>query len=132
LNHAYGLISVLELDDPTDDRVPFRLLVLRNPWGKGEYVGAWDKDSEEVKKYAKLIDQINEGLDEPIDMKSKNGTFLMSYEDWRDNFSTLFINVDFPEDWAGVRFQSKWTKDNSGGLPTKNEDEHFRRYAKNP
>jgi hypothetical protein len=43
----------------------------------------------------------------------------MNYNDWRDNFSTLFLNVDFPEDWTGVRFKSKWTKSNAGGLPNK-------------
>lgn len=54
---------------------------------------------------------------------------MMSYEDWKDNFSTLFINVDFPEDWTGVRFKSAWTKSASGGLPTSYEKEHLDRFA---
>lgn len=56
----------------------------------------------------------------------------MHYEDWRDNFSTLFLNLDFPEDWTGVRFKSKWTKSNSAGLPTKYTMEARQKYAKNP
>lgn len=56
----------------------------------------------------------------------------MSYDDWRDNFSTLFLNLDFPEDWTGVRFKSKWTKTNSAGLPTKYTKEHLENYARNP
>ena len=47
----------------------------------------------------------------------------MAYNDWRDNFSTLFLNVDFPDNWTGVRFKSKWTKSNSGGLPNKYDDD---------
>lgn len=56
----------------------------------------------------------------------------MHYNEWKDQFSTLFLNLDFPEDWTGVRFKSAWTKSNSAGLPTKFEKEHLERYAKNP
>ena len=38
-----------------------------------------------------------------------DGKFMMHYSDWKDNFSTLFLNIDFPEDWTGVRFRSEWT-----------------------
>jgi len=41
----------------------------------------------------------------------------MHYDDWKDNMSTLLLNIDFPEDWTGVRFESAWVKGNSGGLP---------------
>lgn len=41
----------------------------------------------------------------------------MEYSEWKDIFSTLFLNVDFPDKWTGVRFKSAWTKNNSGGLP---------------
>jgi hypothetical protein len=56
----------------------------------------------------------------------------MHYDDWKDNFSTLFINIDFPEDWTGVRFASKWTKSNAMGLPTTYTDEALEKYARNP
>ncbi len=56
----------------------------------------------------------------------------MSYEDWRDNFSTLFLNNDFPEDWTGVRFKSAWTKSNSGGIPRAYTKDLLEQYAKNP
>jgi len=58
--------------------------------------------------------------------------FFISYEDWKDIFSTLFINLDFPEDWTGIRFKSAWTKCNSGGLPAKHEMPLLEQYAKNP
>jgi hypothetical protein len=57
---------------------------------------------------------------------------LIGYDDWKDNFSTLFINIDFPEDWTGVRFKSKWTKSNAMGLPAKNEPEALEKFARNP
>ena len=56
----------------------------------------------------------------------------MAYSDWKDIFSTLFLNVDFPDQWTGVRFKSGWTKENSGGLPNKMKKEILQRYAKNP
>jgi hypothetical protein len=70
--------------------------------------------------------------DEQYDLDADDGTFLMDYKDWKENFSTLFVNVDFPDIWTGVRFYSKWTKSNSGGLPTKYNDEERERYAHNP
>ena len=56
----------------------------------------------------------------------------MDFEDWKDNFSTLFLNVDFPEKWTGVRFKSRWSKSNAGGLPVKYEKADLERYATNP
>lgn len=56
----------------------------------------------------------------------------MHYDDWKDNFSTLFVNIDFPEDWTGVRWGSTWTKTNSGGLPTNYSKQMRERYATNP
>ena len=46
MNHAYGLNNILELEDPYDKQVPIRLLQLRNPWGKSEWVGDWGAGSE--------------------------------------------------------------------------------------
>ena len=55
----------------------------------------------------------------------------MHYDDWKNYFSTLFLNNDFPEDWTGVRFQSKWTKE-SGGLPAKFDKDLLAEYCNNP
>ena len=49
----------------------------------------------------------------------------MAYDDWKNNMSTLLLNVDFPEDWTGVRFEASWWKKgdlmNAVGLPRKYE-----------
>ena len=134
LNHAYGINDIFEFDDAYNKGQKVRLLRLRNPWGNSEWKGAWSDDSPETKKYRKEIEKYIDSLppDEQFELGADDGTFLMHYEDWHDNMSTLFLNVDFPEDYTGVRFASKWTKSNSGGLPGVNQQDVKERYATNP
>ena len=132
LNHAYGINDLFEINIRG---TVFKLLRLRNPWGNTEWLGAWSGDSAEMQKYGKdiqaqYIDKMPP--DEQFDLDADDGTFLMLYDDWRDNFSTLFLNIDFPEDWTGVRFKSEWNKSNSAGLPTKNTKEIVEKFGKNP
>jgi hypothetical protein len=109
------------------------LLRLRNPWGNSEWIGAWGSGSSELKNYRKLLLDYIKTLppDEQFDLDADDGTFLIHYDDWKGNFSTLFLNNDFPEDWTGVRFKSQWDA-NCGGLPTKYERSLLEKYAKNP
>jgi len=132
LNHAYGLNDIMELDD--EEGGALRLLRLRNPWGKSEWLGAWAGNSAEMKQYGHILEKYIQTLppDEQFPLDADDGTFFMHYDDWKDNFSTLFLNLDFPEDWTGVRFRSRWTKSNAGGLPTKYQQDHLDRFAKNP
>jgi len=132
LNHAYGLNDIMELDD--EEGGTLRLLRLRNPWGNSEWLGAWSGNSPELKKYGHISERYIQSLppDEQFLLDADDGTFFMHYDDWKDNFSTLFLNLDFPEDWTGVRFRSKWTKSNAGGLPIKYEPDQLQRFAKNP
>lgn len=53
LNHAYGISDIMELSDPFDKtgKNPLKMLRLRNPWGKSEWLGAWSTESAEMKKY---------------------------------------------------------------------------------
>ena len=136
LNHAYGVSDVIEFVDPfeSENRKKIRLLRLRNPWGKSEFLGAWSAGSQEINKYRNMIQAYIDGLpkDEQFDMDADDGTFFISFEDWTDHFTTLFLNNDFPDHWTGVRFKSAWTKANSGGLPNAYSTELLQRYAKNP
>ena len=70
--------------------------------------------------------------DEQFPLEADDGTFLMHYDDWKESFCALYLNVDFPEDWSAVRFRSWWTKSNCMGLPNKYEKEQLERYAGNP
>jgi len=134
LNHAYGLNDIMEFDDPDHKGQKLRLLRLRNPWGNSEWNGAWSYNSQEMTEYSHLIQSYIDSLppDEKFKLGDDDGTFFMCYDDWKDNFSTLFLNVDFPDHWTGVRFKSKWTKSNAGGLPEKYVKEDLERYAQNP
>ena len=58
--------------------------------------------------------------------------FLMHFDDWIKHFHNLYINIDFPEDWTGVRFMSAWTKSNSGGIPHTAQRDVLEKYAMNP
>lgn len=57
--HAYGIMDVFELHDPSmqNPRKTHRLLRIRNPWGKGEWCQKWSPSSatEELEKYRELI-----------------------------------------------------------------------------
>jgi len=134
LNHAYGIQDVMELEDKYDKQVPLKLVLLRNPWGKSEWKGAWQTDSPEFKAHRDHIEEYvaNKPIDEQFDLDADDGTFFMAYSDWKENFSTLFLNIDFPEDWSGVRFKSAWTPTNSGGLPNTYTPDVRERFAKNP
>jgi hypothetical protein len=61
-----------------------------------------------------------------------DGTFLINYRNWRDIFNNMYICLDFPDEWSGVRFKGRWTKECSGGLPSPMTEENMVRWGKNP
>ena len=52
--HAYGIIDVFEIK--SDVKV-HRLLRIRNPWGNMEWKGKWSDRSEEMEKYADVLQE---------------------------------------------------------------------------
>jgi len=52
----------MELEDPEDKSRPIRLLSLMNPWGQGEWTGAWSGESPEMKKYTPLLQKYIDSL----------------------------------------------------------------------
>jgi hypothetical protein len=133
-NHSYSIEDLIEFKDKTNPGQKIRLLRLRNPWGKSEWIKAWGAGSDEEKLYRAEIEAYIKTLheEEQFDIDDDDGTFLMNFDNWSENFTNLFINIDFPEDWTGIRFLSAWTKSNSGGIPHKTDQALFNDFARNP
>jgi len=79
-SHAYALLAATTIRDKYGRDV--RLVKLRNPWGQGEWTGAWsDKSSEwtpELKRQVQFEDR-------------DDGTFYMTYQDMLKYFSDIQI-----------------------------------------
>lgn len=139
MKHAYSIIGVCEIK--LNKNKTQKLIMLRNPWGNGEWSGEWSDDSDMKEKY---IDQIKEafmnrkiakntgltaasvagGVDETSNdvedlFDNKNdGVFLMSFEDWLKYYTHLFFCINFPDEYRGWRVSGEWRNDNSGGNPS--------------
>jgi hypothetical protein len=50
----------------------------------------------------------------------------------RKIFTKIFICVDFPDSYLGIRFFDAWTKKESGGIPLNSTEKEMRSFAKNP
>ena len=131
--HAYSLVDVLHYEEPSGPDGVYRLLRIRNPWGKMEWIGPWANGSDELSDYKDgVMKEVNKlGPDEKFDPFDRNdGTFLMEILDWSEIYHNVFACVDFPDYWSGVRFRSGWTATSSGGVPKGPKD--FKKWATNP
>ena len=115
MGHAY---SFLGLDTIQDEKRPggvVRLVKLRNPWGRGEWEGAYGDRSEERER-----DEINKELEkfrtahEDIEVNFMDGTFFMPFDDWIERFTSLFVAINFPPSWTGKRTSGFWTGESGG------------------
>merc|ERR1712054_716141 len=76
----YSLIRAAEI--PAGPGTVLRMVMLRNPWGVGEWEGRWSDYSDAWRKnpYAAEFVQLR---------PDKDGTFWMSYTDFLSHFSVL-------------------------------------------
>ena len=51
---------------------------------------------------------------------------------FRQIYNKLFICINFPPTFIGIRFKDKWTTSESGGIPLKNTPAECLNFAKNP
>jgi len=70
--------------------------------------------------------------EEHFDPYEEDGSFFMCYSDWRDIYNNMFVCIDFPEKWTGIRFTSEWTPECSGGTPSPMTEENKTKWALNP
>ena len=135
--HAYSIIDLLYVKTTKNRKGRYKLLRLRNPWGRKEWTGKWSDKSPELRANLEgVMREIKKlGEDEPFDPNDpENGDFLMSYRDWLTYFSNLYACIDFPDQWSGVRFYGAWTKGNAMGVPKGPQitQEDCKKWARNP
>ena len=110
-----------------------KLIAIRNPWGKGEWNGDWSDHSDELNEHREQIEKHISTLedDDQFTIGEEDGIFFMSFEDWSEHYTKLYICVDFPDSWKGFRFEGQLHKDlyNCGGLPNKQSQ---KKWARNP
>jgi Calpain family cysteine protease len=135
--HAYGILDVREvtMKEETEEKT-YRMLRVKNPWGKDnnmEWNGDWgDNDPrwnpENIKRYNDAAAEIPSKLDreELVHQPGRNDNiFVIPIEEFVKYFNTLMAVRDFPDEWSGVRYYSRWEP--SYGLPPKSP-----RWADNP
>ena len=121
--HAYGVLDVREVEV---DGVVNRLLRIKNPWGKEnnmEWKGDWgDNDTRWTPEMKEKYNHAAEGISSKLDKEElvhkfgkNDNIFIMAIEDFIRYFNTLMAVRDFPDEWSGVRYFTKWSP--SYGLP---------------
>lgn len=98
--HAYSLVDVLHYEEPSGPDGVYRLLRIRNPWGRMEWIGPWANGSDELSDFKDgVMAEVKKlGPDEKFDPFDRNdGTFLMEILDWSEIYHNVFACVDFPD-----------------------------------
>ncbi|ESZ92336.1 hypothetical protein SBOR_7285 [Sclerotinia borealis F-4128] len=81
--HAYSILQAVEIDGQ-------RLVLLRNPWGEGEWKGAWSDGSKEwTPEWMKKLEH----------RFGDDGSFWMSYEDLLKKYQTFDRTRLFTDEW---------------------------------
>ncbi|ETS84658.1 hypothetical protein PFICI_02683 [Pestalotiopsis fici W106-1] len=88
--HAYSIMKAVEIDG-------HRLLLLKNPWGKGEWKGPWSDGSKEWT--AEWLVKLNHRFGD-------DGAFWISYSDLLRKFQAFDRTRLFNTDW---KITSLWT-----------------------
>ncbi|KAG9464376.1 hypothetical protein GDO78_020046 [Eleutherodactylus coqui] len=127
--HAYSVTAIRNINLHSGLLSLFRthklrLIRLRNPWGSGEWKGAWSDKSEEWKKVSR---REREKLGVTVD---DDGEFWMSWEDFCSHFTDITLCrrvnthlLSTQKTWKEESAFSAWKqhddplKDRSGGCP---------------
>lgn len=123
LNHAYSILDLSSYEG-------HRLLRIRNPWGKYEWIGAWSDNSSEwtpeLQKYFNF-----EFADD--------GTFFMCIEDFVLHYNRIHVlrmmTDDIGKKWEKNSFDLEWDEKSSGGCllyPTWSKNPQISLISKHP
>lgn len=113
-NHAYSIIDAEEVQG-------HKLLRIRNPWGRGEWTGAWGDGSKEWTPA--LLKHFKYDF-------ANDGTFFMSFNDFRANFNRIYVlrlmTDSEGEVWNKFDFHGEFNLETAGGCT------NFASWVRNP
>lgn len=78
--HAYTILDVADGPAGTD----YKLVQLRNPWGRGEWTGPWSDGSAEWAQNPEVADEL-----QPQD--AEDGAFWMPWEHFEAQYSAIYV-----------------------------------------
>ena len=89
-HHAYALLKIIS--ETLDDGSPVRLVQLANPHHTGEWKGDWSDYQITNRELASRRWAENPELTKRIGaIRSDDGTFFMSFDDWEANFTKVVL-----------------------------------------
>ncbi|XP_059375309.1 calpain-1 catalytic subunit-like [Carassius carassius] len=118
--HAYTVTGVFKV---TCQGKPVRLVRVLNPWGMGEWNGAWSDNSS-------LWDKVSEKEKTSCRSLANDGEFWMSMEDFTKNFEDIDIcclSPDFLDSsskcsWSTTCYNGSWECGSTAGGCSNNKD----------
>jgi len=78
--HAYTILDVRKEPAGTD----LRLIQVRNPWGRGEWTGAWSDGAPEWDQHPEVTAELNPE-------EKEDGAFWMPWENFMEQYQTVYI-----------------------------------------
>ncbi|KAF9529607.1 hypothetical protein CPB83DRAFT_852411 [Crepidotus variabilis] len=85
--HAYSVLRVVTCHGK-------RFLILRNPWGEGEWTGRWSDGSKEwTQEWLERLPEIGHHFGD-------DGQFMMEYSDWLECFAQIDKTILFNDTWS--------------------------------
>uniref|UniRef100_A0A6Q2XQS1 Calpain-1 catalytic subunit n=1 Tax=Esox lucius TaxID=8010 RepID=A0A6Q2XQS1_ESOLU len=111
--HAYSLTGVEQV---SYRGIMTKLVRVRNPWGQVEWTGAWSDNSREW-------DGVDPEVRGRLQMRSEDGEFWMSFNDFLNEFSRLEIcnlTADALEStqlmkWSSAMYPGEWRRGSTAG-----------------
>jgi hypothetical protein len=117
---AYVVKFMSIVEDPLT-KLKTKIVRVYNPWGLRTWGGKWSAHSVQWEDYPKMRVQL-ENMLPTYKWGEDDGTFLMTFEDFVEQFDTLGLLFTTPDEWLQERFQGEWlegsTVSGPGGAPT--------------
>lgn len=102
--HAYSILDMVKIDS-------YKLIKLRNPWGRGEWKGAFSDNSDKWNS-TRLRKACNFNPD--TDNKD-DGEFWMDFEDFCSEFECSYVCTDLAhaENWVSAKVDDEWDEEHA-------------------